>query len=992
MRNLGRGLILGGSVLFVAASGCTVITDVDRSKIQDDVGVSGSAGSAGAPGIGGGVSAGSGGTGGAEGGSAGSAGAPPATGGSETGGAAGSPGGEGGGAGSPAGAGGGAGAPGGAGGGAGAPGGAAGTPAGAGGGAGTPGGAGGGAGTPGGAGGVTGSPAGAGGVAGSQAGAGGGAGAPAGAGGVAPGGAAGQGGGPACSNTVCGAACVDLQTNANHCGECDYLCAGTNTTTTSCSSGTCAPSCAATFGNCVTPTPPTLDDGCETSFTDPTTCGTTCDNTRQCSTTNVDGTPTCSATGLCNTTSCDSGWANCAQPSPPTADDGCETNILTTTANCGGCARGCNPTNVAAMACAGGICTSACNSGFGNCSQPAAPNTDDGCETNLNDAVNDCGACDHACALTNATARDCQAGVCVPTCSGSYLNCNTPGVGTADDGCETNGDSVDSCGNDCGSVKVCSSNNVGTRSCNSGECSPTCLTGYLNCSADEHADNDGCETPNATAASCGSDCNDLHACSTANTDSVACPAGSCVPTCSAGYLDCSTDEDDSVDGCETPNSTAASCGSDCLNLVACDTTNTDSVACTSGTCDPTCSTGYLNCSADESQSLDGCETNEAALYWDETQCGTGCGDVVACNTGAGEMCLQGSCQTGAIVVAAGDSIQDAIDSVPDAGTAVIVVEADTYTEDLSIINKAITLLSDDGPGSVTIVGVQKSLSSEFPLARPNIDIQADDVVIDGFVIESPALACGDASPPPEAEYSSGIVLTGRNIEIMNNAFYVGTADGSQGIQTYQDDNAPVGLRDITGLDIHDNTFTDNGPCSGGTGTPLNAYEAIYLNTQSDTISLIGDAVYIRNNTFDGLLFRALTTEREWVLFTGNTVSSSLGEVTDEVYPAGVNAQADNVAINDNALNGLESAVRIGTGASLSGDGSIYMHGNCITGNDVAVRFDGTANGHTIDATGNWWGVAPPPAVCDGAPSSIGNCAYVEVVTTGWLTAAPGICP
>ena len=994
MRNLGRGLILGGSVLFVAASGCTVITDVDRSKIQDDAGVSGSAGSAGAPAeTGGSVSAGTGGLGGAEGGAAGSAGAPPATGGSQPGGAAGAPGGEGGGAGSPAGAAGTAGGPGGASG-------AAGSPGGEGGGAGSPAGAAGVAGAPGGEGGaaggagVAGSPAGAGGVAGSQAGAGGGAGSPPSGTGGAQGGGAGQAGaGGGCADTQCGTVCVNLQTNANHCGECDYLCSEINASSTACSSGACVPVCNTGYRDCNAISRPDPDDGCETWISDPTACG-NCSTVHVCSTDHVVGTPTCSTdgNGYCTAAECDVGWADCTHPGASVADNGCETNVYTSTANCGACNRACNGANVAATSCTDGLCDSECNSGFGNCTQPAAPDPDNGCETNLNTAANDCGECDHICAGgATVQTRVCDNGVCAPVCNSPNLDCNTPATGTADDGCETNGNSVDSCGANCASVKICSTNNVATRSCNSGVCSPTCLSGYLNCSADEHAANDGCETPNATAASCGTACGSLYACDTTNASSAACSGGTCQLTCNTGFLDCNATQNSTGDGCETPNNTVASCGSDCNNLRTCSTANTDSVTCPSGLCNLTCSAGFLDCSDDEDVDLDGCETDEAALDWDETQCGTGCGDLAQCDTGAGELCLQGSCETGAILVGPGETyttIQDAIDSVPDAGTATIVVRPGDYTEDLSIINKAITLLSDDGPGSVTIIGVQKSLASEFPLARPNIDIQADDVVIDGFVIESPVLACG-----PEAEYSSGIVLTGRNIEILNNAFYVGTADVSQGIQTYKDDNAPVGLRDITGLYIHDNTFSDNGPCSGGTGTPLNAYEGIYLNTQSDAVVDQSDAVSIQDNTFGGALLRAVTTERYWMLFSGNTVTSTWSDAAfEDVYPNGVNAQADHVAVVGNVLTGLESAVRVGTLASLSADGSIYMIDNCLTGNDVAARFDGTANGHIVIADQNWWGADANPVACDGPPNGQPNCVFPEFSINTRLSTAPAICP
>ena len=194
------------------------------------------------------------------------------------------------------------------------------------------------------------------------------------------------------------------------------------------------------------------------------------------------------------TITCDAGYGDCNG----TPADGCETNINTSTTNCGACRRACSNTNVATMSCAGGLCTSTCQSGSGNCVHPAAPAADDGCETNTNSNVDNCGACSRACSSTNVATRSCNGGLCNSTCSsnGTYGNCSEPAAPAADDGCETNtSNNVSHCGS-CSNVcpvpsnasPVCVSSMCGTGACNSG---------FISC--DSVAAN-GCECPTDPAA------------------------------------------------------------------------------------------------------------------------------------------------------------------------------------------------------------------------------------------------------------------------------------------------------------------------------------------------------------------------------------------------------------------------------------------------------------------------------------------------------------
>jgi hypothetical protein len=100
-------------------------------------------------------------------------------------------------------------------------------------------------------------------------------------------------------------------------------------------------------------------------------------------------------------------------------------------ANCGGCGRACATTNVAQRLCVAGLCTSTCSPGFGNCIQPLAPSSDDGCETDLNTDPMHCGSCTLAC----DTMR-CCGGACAPLhqngLGNTYVACAPLGSASSD--------------------------------------------------------------------------------------------------------------------------------------------------------------------------------------------------------------------------------------------------------------------------------------------------------------------------------------------------------------------------------------------------------------------------------------------------------------------------------------------------------------------------------------------------------------------------------
>ncbi len=188
---------------------------------------------------------------------------------------------------------------------------------------------------------------------------------------------------------------ININGDPNNCGGCGNVCNLAHAMS-GCVGGKCViTGCAAGYANCNN-----IDsDGCEVAVASDANncgnCGVKCNGI-------PNGTPSC-VNSTC-VPSCSAGFKDCNG----IYADGCEANLNTDVANCGGCGRACSGANVAAKACAGGLCTSTCAAGFGNCVRPVAPGADDGCETNTTNNNSNCGACGVMC----MNAQTCANSMC----------------------------------------------------------------------------------------------------------------------------------------------------------------------------------------------------------------------------------------------------------------------------------------------------------------------------------------------------------------------------------------------------------------------------------------------------------------------------------------------------------------------------------------------------------------------------------------------------
>ncbi|AKU93660.1 Tryptophan synthase alpha chain [Labilithrix luteola] len=267
---------------------------------------------------------------------------------------------------------------------------------------------------------------------------------------------------------------TNLDTDVANCGACGTPCAASDGepvrhATPSCAKGECQVTCDAEFGNCNGE----FEDGCEASLeSDPANCG-ACGNA-------------CKDGEVCwrFVCGCPPGYAQCGDTCAKLDEDG---------KNCGACGNVCGlpdadagagvwPCDAGALpphfgpVCLSSACKIGCTDGYGDCN---ADRCGDGCETNLANDANNCGACGHAC----APGQGCVKGKC---------ECEDPNFTFCGGRCVDTLSHPDNCGS-CGHVCPGGSSldsHSGYRTCVQGRCSFECSASRADC--DLRLEN-GCE-------------------------------------------------------------------------------------------------------------------------------------------------------------------------------------------------------------------------------------------------------------------------------------------------------------------------------------------------------------------------------------------------------------------------------------------------------------------------------------------------------------------
>lgn len=303
----------------------------------------------------------------------------------------------------------------------------------------------------------------------------------------------------------------------------------------------------------------------------------------------------------------------------------CGSNRLTDDSNCGECGNVCQHQLTGLQMeshCVAGKCQAQCVNGDPSITDPQDCNgiVDDGCEIDIANDPDNCGACGKKCGNNpDGTRQQCQKSRC--GCAPGYTYCNAV-IGCVD--LSKDPENCGKCENVCPDVTTTPPPNAGY-SCSSGTCGVLgCETGWADCNKTL---TDGCETnivSNANCGACGKACDPGQTCIIATDNSVKCACPPNLTLCGNECVDLLSDPSNCgvcSHSCRGPGGGPVGVNGD-PNTATCDL----------GFCGLGCLAGYADCDGDGT-----CETN---LMIDGLHCGS-CG--TRCDTESGQPCIGGSC-------------------------------------------------------------------------------------------------------------------------------------------------------------------------------------------------------------------------------------------------------------------------------------------------------------------------------------------------------------
>jgi hypothetical protein len=317
---------------------------------------------------------------------------------------------------------------------------------------------------------------------------------------------------------------------------------------------------------------------------------------------------------MCVATECPYPFATCG-----TGTYTCATNLLADQNNCGACGNVCPSSNAfpemhMETRCLDGACQRQCVSSGSSVFQDCNGLVDDGCETNIANNPDNCGACGNVCPPGSDGARRCLGGQC--GCPPGQTWCDPLGcTDTSVD--DTN---CGACGNQCQGTDAGPPPPHMEYRCQQGLCAQLkCEKSWADCNG--IIPTDGCEINIATdrnnCGACGNACPPDQKCLVRG-DTVGCGCQPLETLCA------------DVNG----NEYCADLLNDTRNCGACGYRCQTGASCKKGFCEYECPPGRGDCDGDP---RNGCETD---LLVNPRHCGT-CGNQ--CDTAAGQPCISGSC-------------------------------------------------------------------------------------------------------------------------------------------------------------------------------------------------------------------------------------------------------------------------------------------------------------------------------------------------------------